>query len=223
MIQCEPGKQPKNDTASLNVKPAGPNLSNGDRGRSSAPPIVEARLSTTAEKRNNRLLEFSGRLPVFSFGEEGTCSYCGDPATGRDHVIAVSFQHCHRRSVWTVNGPWTWCCALCNSFLGNRYFDESTLDADTFKCLDRKALPILWHFYELRTMDYTLKTLIAKTVAVRRWMRMRADWYGSRDHWLNLENLQWSMGKLRQKEMVFLEPYFRETMFQIKNLLYRRT
>ena len=48
------------------------------------------------------------------------CTYCGDLANTRDHIIPVSYTHGFRVFLGT---KWVWCCRECNTLLGNKMFD----------------------------------------------------------------------------------------------------
>lgn len=135
-------------------------------------------------------------LPSFGFGDERDCAYCGDPATQRDHVIAVSYQTIQkRRAKMAVRfGPWCWACSDCNRHLSNRYFDSFKERCEWAHWrLAKKTKPIEWHQWELKNLDYTLRTYIRKQIAKRLWIQQRADWYETRDFYLNLENLIWKL------------------------------
>lgn len=172
-------------------------------------------------KTTERLLAI--RLPTFSFGTPERCTYCGDPPSGVDHVIPVSYQHINDCGRLSANGPWTYACTTCNSKLGANFFD-------TFKerCewlhgkLERAGAPVVWDAQDFARLDYNLQRLFKSNEYRRKWLRMRADWYGSRDFLLNIENLQWGLPSLNSGPACrFLLDYFGPTVAEIKALLYR--
>lgn len=162
-------------------------------------------------------------LPSFTFGDERDCTYCGDPATCRDHVIPVAYQtnDRKRKGEHSRHGPMCWACSDCNSHLSSRYFDS-------FKerCvwahwrIERRVNPIIWSEYELSNLDYTLRSLVRKKVAKQRWMRQRADWYESRDFYLNLEGLIWEVNQLGTSSTGhrFVRAYFSSMLYDIASI-----
>lgn len=153
------------------------------------------------------------KLPAFCFSGQTICAYCGDPATGRDHVIPVSAQHVHRKRVMELNGPWVWACQDCNSALSNRHFDSFKRRCEWAAWrLDSKAAPVQWHHWELKPLDYTLRTYVRNQTKRRLWMRNRADFYGSRGFYLNLEPLFWEYARLGERGLggKYLLSYFSE-------------
>lgn len=164
-------------------------------------------------------------LPTFHFGSGNSCTYCGEPATSRDHVIAVSYQTIRKGARFENNGPWCWSCSQCNSSLSNRYFD-------TFK--DRcewihwrhevQAKPINWHEWELKPIGHTLQSGIREEMQKRRRARCRADFYGSRDFYLNIESLTWEIGSLKGEGLgsKFIAAYFSSMLHDIIISLYDR-
>lgn len=170
-------------------------------------------------KRNLLILS---QLPNFKFGNETICTYCGDKASGRDHVIPVRYQHLHDQSRGRSNGPITFACQRCNSKLGANWFD--TFDERCRWMRDKIAsigLEVLWHKWELAKLDYNLQRSIQYTQNYRKWQRERADWYESRDYWLNIENLQWRLEE-RSASNPFLREYFGTTLRFLKEFLYER-
>lgn len=121
-------------------------------------------------------------------------------------------------------GPWTWCCDNCNSRLGSRYFD-------TFKdrclwlqsALGKHAKPILWHPWELAQLDYGLRLMVTQQITFRTWAQARADFYGSRGFYLNLESLGWLV-KERCRDTDagnFLSAFFASTVKDVADRLYQ--
>lgn len=87
--------------------------------------------------------------------------------------------------------------------------------------INRRTKPILWASYELAQLDHKLRDFIKKETAKRRWMRLRADWYGSRDYLQNVESISWEpcLNPYSTKSNAFLLFYFHNTLQLIK-LLY---
>lgn len=162
-------------------------------------------------------------LPKFQFGNPNHCTYCGDTPSGMDHVIPVVYQHTQDQSRFESNGPTTWACHSCNGQLSSNWFDD--FDG---RCrwitdrLDTTVKPIHWASYELTHLDYGLRKFIGSENARRRWQRARADWYESRDYWLNLENLQWKLAEFHPGNpgLKFLNGYFSKTLQLLKELIY---
>ena len=162
-------------------------------------------------------------LPVFSFGDSRDCVYCGDPATQRDHIIAVSYQSgqskkLSRRSAF---GPWCWACGDCNSHLSNRYFDSFKERCEWAHWrISRKVKPIEWNEQQLSALDYTLRSYIRKQMAKRLWIQQRCDWYESREFYLNLENLIWEICSLSDTGpgSKFIRSYFSSMLTDISTI-----
>lgn len=164
-------------------------------------------------------------LPKFKFGNPNCCAYCGDPPSGRDHVIPVSFQHLRKDQRNATNGPTTWACQPCNSKLGANWFDDFDDRCRWIRDrIDSAVKPVVWHDYELAKLDYGLRIYIKSESARRLWQRSRADWYESRDYWLNIENLQWQLAEFNPSNpgFLFLESYFRRTIQFLKEQLYKQ-
>jgi hypothetical protein len=163
----------------------------------------------------------STRLPVFEFGDRRRCTYCGDPATARDHVIAVSYQQQTRTKAFSECGPWTWSCTECNTTLSNRWFDSFDERCRWVSWrLQKRVKPILWTEAQLARLDFKLQNHIRQQTAKAKWSRYRADFYESRDYYLNLESLTW---ELARRDTVtdarkFLAGYFRQTLIELAGL-----
>lgn len=163
-------------------------------------------------------------LPAFSFGSPILCTYCGDPPADRDHVIPVAFQRTHARQRFEANGPLTWACKSCNSRLHSQWFDS--FDARCRWVRDRlniKAKAVEWSNDEINRLGHSLQSYVRNDRAQRIWQRNRADWYESRDYWLNIENLQWAMSGFNPNNpgVKFLADYFRCSLGNVKQSLYR--
>ncbi len=134
-------------------------------------------------------------LPDFVFGSVTCCGYCGDPANARDHIVPVSFTFSRgrqkdRKKMPEGGGPVMRCCSRCNGYLGSRFF-PTFLERVQFmnEKLKSKVKPIIWTKQEINALDISLRDIVLKDVQRRRWAQNRADWYESRDFWLNLEPL----------------------------------
>lgn len=183
-------------------------------------------IATTASgkaltKNTQRLL--SVRLPSFKFGTPQHCTYCGELPNSVDHVIPVAYQHVSDFERLDANGPWTYACSTCNSKLGSNFFDTFR---DRCQWLHGKlevaGSPICWNAWDFVALDYNLQQFIKSDERRRKWLRIRADWYGSRDFLLNIENLQWGLPSLNSGPACrFLLDYFGPTVAEIKALLYR--
>jgi len=163
----------------------------------------------------------TGRLPTFTFGHPNRCTYCGDPATFREHVIAVSYQQTSRKQAFRLCGPMTWACRDCNSVLGNRWFDSFAKRCEWASWrLNIKAAPILWSEHQIANLDVSMKDFVRQRTMKRKWIRFRADWYLSREYYLNIENLAWQLPNdgIRTVGNAFVFAYFSETLNQIAAL-----
>ncbi len=161
------------------------------------------------------------KLPVFTFGNKTTCTYCGDPATSRDHVIAVSSQHVSRQSAFTNNGPITHACKDCNNSLSNRYFETFKNRCEFIQArLQKKCKPIMWHPWEFNYLDHSLRTHVSNETKKRKWIQFRADFYGSRDFLLNIEDILWFLGKVNRStdSGKFISLYFYEISMALARL-----
>lgn len=182
--------------------------------------VVKAQ-SSRERRRDMKRLPERPTLPVFSFGNPTSCVYCGDPAWTRDHVIAVSFQRTHRKHCFKTNGPWCWACKDCNIHLHNKFFDSflSRCEWASWR-ISVKAKPIEWHEYELKPLDFGLRAYIKNDIAKRRWIQNRADFYGSREFYLNLENLIWECTQMNKTSIggKYLYAYFSSMLREVANL-----
>lgn len=161
-------------------------------------------------------------LPVFSFGDTFRCTYCGHPAKTRDHVIAVSYQRPSRRKANSTCGPWCPCCNECNSHLYSHYFDTFEERCRFIQHrLELKAKPILWSIQETQHLDHNLRTYILNNRELRLSYRARADFFESRDFYIQIENLIHHCNNLLETTAgQFLQSYFQSTINQIKQTLY---
>lgn len=165
---------------------------------------IAARIKSTVLKGATGRLGISGTLakmlegmaqkqfPVFCFSNR-RCAYCGDPPDHREHVIAISFQTDGRRKrVMKTGGPWCWSCADCNVHLSNSFFQTFRERCEyAQQRLNNLTNPVEWHHWELKNLDYGLREYIERSTAKRKWMRLRSDWYTSREYYLNIEPLLW--------------------------------
>lgn len=81
-------------------------------------------------------------------------------------------------------------------------------------------LEILWHAWEMVPLDHGLQSYIRRDQNYRKWQRTRADWYESRDYWLNIENLQWELDGCSARNP-FINAYFGSTIRFLKEQLYK--
>lgn len=161
-------------------------------------------------------------LPFFRFGNPTTCCYCGDPAVGVDHVFCVASQTISRRSSdKRCYGPITFACYDCNSHIGSRAFDTfwERCEFASFR-IKTKIKPILWSNQELHGLDYSLKKFVERSIAKRRWIQSRADWFETREFMLNIEDMGW---ELRQggpvgRDAHNVRSYFSSTLAQVHRL-----
>lgn len=162
-------------------------------------------------------------LPNFFFGNEKICTYCGDPASGVDHIIPFVYQRSGKRTAAfkTQGGPVTGCCRYCNSIKGDKHF--SSFDECCRYIRDRldiEAKPVVWSIKEIKQLDYKLQSYIESERKRRLWLRGRADWFESRDFLLNLENLLWIPCLQKQDEQYNKQMfnYFEWTIVFVKTL-----
>ena len=114
------------------------------------------------------------------------CYYCGQVATGIDHVTPRSIKErlsedienpVHAR---TMTVP---CCHECNSALGARIYDDGTLNdrkhaakahiRKTYK----KFLKIpTWTESEIRELGYELENYVRHGIIIKRLVEMRLRW-----------------------------------------------
>lgn len=165
-------------------------------------------------------------LPVFSFGHCSRCTYCGDPASDREHVIPVSYQAMNRKAAFVARGPWTWACRDCNAALWNRGFDTFGARCEWAHWrLNKRLQPIHWTFGELSALDYGLRKHVQHEMAKRKWLFHRADWYQSREYYLNLESLAWEANQRKPDTpgAQFILAYFSDTLRELGELYRNRS
>lgn len=161
---------------------------------------------TRLTKNAIRLLE--SVLPTFWFGNKRICTYCGADAESRDHVIPWSFQKTTTRRGLSASGPMTHCCKFCNSFLSNRFFSDFRTRCEFIQhYMNRMAKPIEWHEWQMRKLDYTLRSYVRSEQQLRLWYRLRADWYEGRGFLLNIESLLWEP-HLKRGSALFHKPLY---------------
>lgn len=167
-------------------------------------------------------------LPVFSFGNPGSCTYCGDPADCRDHVIPVSAQNDKRDSrgnrVGSQYGPWCWSCSDCNRRLSSHRFTSFQQRCQWISDrLSIKALPVHWHLWELQKLDFGLRSYIVADRMRRLWFRSRSDYYQSREFYLGLEKLVFEIGRLDPQvhSHRFIKNFFSGIASDTKETLYK--
>ena len=92
------------------------------------------------------------------------CTYCGDLANTRDHIIPVSYTHGYRVFLGTT---WVWCCRECNTLLSNKmlggidgkaaYLYETLLRRHKDKTLTPRLIDRLSHLADVaRRFERTL-------------------------------------------------------------------
>jgi hypothetical protein len=162
------------------------------------------------------------KLPYFEFGSSNLCTYCGDIAAARDHVIAVNSQI--TRNILTSNrqkdfGPITFACISCNNSLSDKSFktfwDRCLFISNKFSA---KARPIRWSLNEIKRLDWSLQTYIEHKRNLNLWYRFRGDWFQSKEFLLNIENLCWedSLDRHSSKYNEELAHYFHSTINWIR-------
>lgn len=115
-------------------------------------------------------------------------------------------------------GPTTWSCQHCNSKLNDRVFDTFRDRCEWVRNqLERKAKPVLWHEWEYEKVDYTVRTFVIAEQNKRKWWRFRADFYQSREYYLNLESLQWLVKDI---DNAFLSSFFAPTIAELQQQIY---
>lgn len=113
-------------------------------------------------------------LPSFRFGNPTHCTYCGDPPSGRDHIIPVVYQRDHDRQRFAANGPWTYSCSECNHRLASKLYDSFKERCEAIRDkLDIAAAPIIWGNQELKELDYGLRRMIKARQDRNRWLKDR--------------------------------------------------
>lgn len=134
------------------------------------------------------------KIPHFFLGSKTTCTYCGEPADGIDHVICVASQTIGKRKrVMTGYGPTTASCSECNSAIlnskgFNTFMERCSYVSDRHS---RKGGAAHWSEEQLSELGYGLREYIRRDQNRKLWYRFRADWFQGRDFFLGLESLQW--------------------------------
>lgn len=162
-------------------------------------------------------------LPFFTIGHHKFCVYCGDHATETDHVICVSSQTIHPKPARrrTDFGPIAHCCKSCNHILHDKGFDNFDQRckhvADN---INASTQAVIWTKEEIQKLDISLRRYVEHDQARRLWMRMRADWFQSRDYLLNLEQLAWEPCLIKDNPKFNQEmfDYFEVTLIWVKTL-----
>ncbi len=129
------------------------------------------------------------------FGTRAVCTYCGDTANSIDHCYApVASQTNQKRhgAGKTKYGATTNACTDCNCYLSDRRFD-SFWDRCAFvqQRLENKAKPIIWTAEQIRQLDASLSSVVKRETAKRKWLRMRADFFQSREFCVCCDSLVW--------------------------------
>ncbi len=118
----------------------------------------------------------------------------------------------------------TTACRPCNIKLNNKYF-ETFLDRCQFAKddLERRVQPILWTQSQLERLDYTLRTMVENSIKRAIWWRLRADWYQSREFWLNIEPLLWQecLSADYANHNPAMSRYFHSARRMIQEVIYR--
>jgi hypothetical protein len=155
------------------------------------------------------------KLPSFCFGNDSTCTYCGDVASSMDHCIPVLSQSTFRKGKMPTYGPRTPSCQACNGILGSKYFDtfleRCQYVSDGWKS---RVKPVIWTNKEINELQGQLRSFVSQDVQRRLHVFNRSDWMDTRDFWLNLESLTW-VQQLKQGDVRFhkgLFDYFRSTI-----------
>lgn len=167
-------------------------------------------------------------FPVFWFGNSKWCTYCGDTAECKDHVIPVSCQNDkrtrHNTRASGDYGPWCWACSDCNRRFGGHFFNSFQERCQWISDrLSLKALPVEWHIWEANQLDYSLRSYVLFERMQRLWYRSRADYYQSRDFYLGLEKLLWELSRLDRRIIAhdWLRNFFSGICADTKETLYR--
>lgn len=108
------------------------------------------------------------------------CTYCGESAEDRDHVIPVSYTHNIRVFAGT---DWVWACKQCNNILSNHMFTTiETRAAYLLGVYEKKLKKLInfvnWEDWELEDMSTKLQRSILarmkqKKIAVERLDHLR--------------------------------------------------
>jgi hypothetical protein len=162
-----------------------------------------------------------GKLKHVEVGQRGVCVYCGDPSDTIDHLIPLCASRVGRKNgakMRTGYGPIANACRDCNSNLGTRWFDSLWERMEwAHTRLEKQAKGILWSEAEVKKLDFTLRTHVDHSRRMGLWLRQRADWFGCREFFLNLEPLIWLVEKIPD-----YEPMFGSTVDKTKWELYLR-
>lgn len=112
-------------------------------------------------------------------------------------------------------GPRAWSCYECNKMLGDKIFSTFLERCHWVSSqYEKKALAINWHGWEIAQLGPTLRASVIHENTKRLMARKKADWYGSRHFWRQVEPLLYE--KLDIKGISF----FRSTIERVKQELY---
>ena len=119
----------------------------------------------------------------FIFGLRHTCTYCGDPADGLDHVVPWSFISAAPRTPCAGKqaGVRTWTCRECNSILGSRVFPTMWLrimyvnQRLQVRLAEHMAHP-LWSREEMKGLRPGLRRQVEARNYLARVARARIGW-----------------------------------------------
>lgn len=148
------------------------------------------------------------------------CAYCGDPASTRDHIYPVS-QQAFTRHYNGKYGPWCGSCRDCNAHFADRYFSSFVDRCEWQKWrLNKLAKAIRWKQRDIKGLNYELNALVKASQMKKRWLRYRADWYESRDYYLNLEPLIWKLQEIEPttEGNCFVLAFFAQTVRDIAEI-----
>ena len=103
------------------------------------------------------------------------CTYCGDLATQRDHIIPVSYSHGFRVFSGTAYVP---ACAECNGLLGNQVFSgvvgKAAFLAPAIRMRHAKVLSLPdWSVEEVAVLSEALRGSLRERLALRERIRGR--------------------------------------------------
>ena len=165
----------------------------------------------------------------FIFGNCGTCTYCGSESdTSIDHVIPVNWfsKRGSRQSRQTGSGIRTWACQLCNSGLGDKYFN--TFSDRTFfveRFLRRRYSKTLssedWEPSEIAELSGKLKSYVLKAQTELTLIRDMVEWRNSDRFYMNLEDLLYQpcLDPTDQKYSEVVAQFFEAELPMIRSLV----
>lgn len=191
------------------------NLHISDSCRNSCPKqsITESAPSRVGVDRYDNKLTCG--IPTFAFGSPTTCTYCGDDRHAKDHVIPWSFQTISDKRI--ASGPMTFACRSCNLHLTNHYFGSFWERCTHAHSKIGESMHAEWAEYEIKKLDYINQCVVRNNMVENARNKIRAEWFMSRDFFLNIENLTHFENLYSSNE--FLRDYFTGTVGMIKTYL----